>query len=129
MPSQGEAIIKCKCPKCREGDMFETSMFRNYFNVKMPKECPKCGQTYRPEPGFFFGAMYVSYGFSVATMITVGVILYNFFGDPDMWVYMTTVIATVAILWPIQYRLSRSIFFNVFGGVDYDPSVMKSSKG
>ena len=126
MPNLGQAIVQCKCAKCRKGDMFKTGMFQKYFDKEMHEKCPVCGHTYETEPGFFFGAMYVSYAFSVAIMFNVGFILYNFFGDPDMWVYMTTVIAAVAVLWPIQYRLSRSIFLNVFGGVTYNPKAAES---
>ena len=101
--------------------MFKSGLFQKYFDRSMYESCPVCDQTYEPEPGFFFGAMYVSYAFSVTIMFVVGFVLYNFFGNPDMWVYMTTVIMAVAILWPVQYRYSRSIFFHVFGGVSYDP--------
>lgn len=103
--------------------MFKTSLFRRYYDISMHDKCPVCGQTFQPEPGFYFGAMYVSYGFSVAITVIVGIVLYHGFGDPDLWVYMTTVILAVAAIWPIQYRLSRSIFLHLFGGVRYNPEI------
>ncbi|WP_424964423.1 DUF983 domain-containing protein [Ekhidna sp.] len=39
--------------------------------MKMHKKCPNCSQSLEPEPGFYTGAMYVSYAFQVAIIIAV----------------------------------------------------------
>ena len=70
-------ILKFKCPRCHEGDLFT---HKNHYDLgnflKMHKNCPVCNQTYTPEPGFYFGAAYVSYGFCVAiAIITATVVL------------------------------------------------------
>ncbi len=50
-----------KCPKCQEGDLFETGSFAFRKPFEMPEHCPNCGQPYFLEPGFYYGAMFISY--------------------------------------------------------------------
>ena len=89
----------------------------------MDRTCSKCGLQFEVEPGFFFGAMYVSYAISVALFVTITLVLYNFFGDPDLWVYITTVAVASAVLYPLTFRYSRIIFLHIFGGIKYNPDL------
>ena len=116
------ALLSGKCPRCREGDIFAhpaTSLAR--FN-RMNEICPHCGVRLEPEPGFYQGAMYVGYGFTVAVMVAVGLLLYYFAGDPSEWVYIGTVIGVMILLVPLNYRFSRIVYLYAFGGIKYDPS-------
>ena len=113
------ALLKGKCPRCREGDMFTypaTNLTR--FN-KMNDTCPHCGVRLEPEPGFYQGAMYVGYGFTVAVMLIVSLILY-LLGDPSEWVYIGTIIGIMLLLVPLNYRYSRIVYLYAFGGIKYD---------
>jgi uncharacterized protein (DUF983 family) len=115
------AMLLCKCPKCRQGDMFKyptTKLLK--FNI-MNHECPHCGVRLEPEPGFYQGAMYVSYGFTIMMMVVISFILYFFAGHPSEWVYAGVVIAVMLILVPLNYRYSRVVFLYLFGGLKYDP--------
>lgn len=55
-----KSIWNYKCPRCRKGDMFIKP-----FDIKkpldMPKACAHCAQVMEPEPGFYYGAMFLSY--------------------------------------------------------------------
>ncbi|MEY4912742.1 MAG: hypothetical protein RL025_569, partial [Bacteroidota bacterium] len=42
----------------------------------MHQDCPHCGFHFEIEPGFFWGAMYISYAFSVAVSVTFGFLAY-----------------------------------------------------
>ena len=113
------ALLSCRCPRCREGKMFTypaSNLIR--FNV-MNKECPHCSVRLEPEPGFYQGAMYVSYGFTVMLMIVISAILYYLAGDPNEWVYIGVVIAVMLILVPLNYRYSRVLYLYMFGGIKY----------
>ncbi len=125
--SQFSAIINQKCPRCRQGEMFQFPLSRISKFDKMYKNCPRCNLNYEPEPGFFFGAMYISYAFSVAMFITMALILYVVFGDPELWVYVVVIPISVLLFLPLIFRLSRSIFLHVFGGVSYDPEYAEKS--
>ncbi|MEL6924222.1 MAG: DUF983 domain-containing protein, partial [Bacteroidota bacterium] len=54
------SIWNMKCPRCRQGDLFSHGAFGSKF-TEMPERCPNCGQNYMPEPGFYYGAMFISY--------------------------------------------------------------------
>lgn len=119
------ALLTEKCPHCRVGDVFAyrpTNLAR--FN-KMNETCPHCGIRLEPEPGFYQGAMYVSYGFTVLFMMIISAILYYLAGNPSEWVYIGVVIATMVILIPWNYRYSRIVYLYSFGGIKFDPTLSK----
>jgi uncharacterized protein (DUF983 family) len=119
MSSLGSAMFHCKCPRCREGNVFPypvTDLVRFY---KINDYCPHCGVSLNPEPGFYQGAMYVSYGFTVAMVAVVSVLLYVF-NNPDEWVYVAANIGAMILLIPLNYRYSRIIFLYSFGGIRFD---------
>lgn len=109
------SIFKNKCPKCHEGQFFESNNPYNLKNFsKMPDECTVCGQKYEPETGFYYGAMYVSYAFGVAIFVAVWVSTSLLF--PDMSVYLTIglVLAALVLLFPVSFRLARLVWINIF---------------
>jgi uncharacterized protein (DUF983 family) len=117
-----QAVLQCKCPQCREADMFTSRAYDLKHFGDMPSHCPRCDFRYEREPGFFYGAMYVSYALSVGIFLTTVFILYFFAGDPALEVYVISVGVMAVVLYPLTFRYSRVIFVNIFGGVTYDPS-------
>lgn len=120
------AGLKGKCPRCRQGDMFTHGTFVINKISSMPRQCESCGLQFEIEPGFYFGAMFVSYAFSVAILLINTFVLYFVFSDPEIWVYITSVAITSALLYPIVFRYSRIIFLHIFGGIKYDPQYSNS---
>lgn len=59
---QLSAILKARCPACHKGPVL-----RNVFGVY--PQCSECGHNFYPEPGFYLGAMAVS--FLVTAMLTI----------------------------------------------------------
>ena len=100
--------------------MFKSHVFNVSRLTDMHETCDVCGLQYEREPGFFYGAMYVSYAFSVGILLTNVFVLYNFFNDPDIWIYITSVTVTSLLLYPVVFRFSRIIFLHVFGGVKFE---------
>jgi uncharacterized protein (DUF983 family) len=114
------------CPRCHTGKLFTAS---NPYNLKdlgkMPPECTHCGQPFSPEPGFYFGATYVSYAFSVAFFIIGFGINWLFFKAEFYNTFIT--LAVIFILFtPIVYRLSRTIWIHFF--VRYDKQYEKPNR-
>lgn len=118
--SSTSAILQGKCPRCRQGKMFPYKVTDLSGFSKMNEKCEKCGLKFEVEPGFFIGAMYVSYAFGVAIMVTVGVALSVLF-DPGVWDYLVAVSLITIILLPVTFRYSRILFLHWFGGIDFDP--------
>lgn len=82
----------------------------------MNDECPQCHVRLEPEPGFYQGAMYVSYAFTVAFLVIISIILY-LLGDFSEWTYIAIIIGVMILLAPLNYRFSRIIFLYLFGGL------------
>lgn len=120
MDSTLTGILNQRCPRCRQGRLFTHSALNLAHFTEMPPACPVCGQVYEPEPGFYWGAMYISFAFSTGIMLVVGLAVYYLLGDPDTWVY-TSAVAIVALLFtPLSLRYSRTLMLYLFGGVRYD---------
>ena len=59
------AVLLNKCPQCFEGNLFTHKAY-NLRNLSgMPPNCPICAEDFAREPGFYFGAAYVSYALTV----------------------------------------------------------------
>lgn len=113
------SILGQRCPRCREGEMFQSGAYNLTSFTKMHKSCGSCGHTFESEPGFFMGAMYVSYAFQVAIVVTTFVAITILIEDAPVWLYLTTILAMAALLFPMIFRLSRSIWIHLF--VEYKP--------
>lgn len=102
--------------------MFRYPLHKISRFTEMNKNCPQCGLQFEVEPGFFFGAMYVSYAITVGLFIVIGVILFQLFEYPSIWLFATILPSTIIILLPLIFRYSRVLFLHLFGGVEYDDS-------
>lgn len=114
-------ILNGKCPRCEDGNIFMTSVFNLSSFYKMHEHCPKCGLKFEREPGFFIGAMYVNYAFTIAIIVAVGITL-NVFGYYTFYSFIFSVVGSVLLLLPFLFRFSRILFLHWFGGVSYDPN-------
>jgi phosphoglycerol transferase MdoB-like AlkP superfamily enzyme len=83
--------------------------------MDMNNSCPVCSASFEPEPGFYFGAMFISYAFTVAIMFVNWVILYLFL-KPETSTYIYAFLVSVFIATPFSYRYSRLIWLYWFGG-------------
>lgn len=116
------SIIYNKCPKCHEGDFFVSAHAYDLKNfTKMHSYCPVCSESYEPEPGYYFGAMYVSYAINVAIMVAVWVGATLLFSEDTgiWWLVLTSVVIGLALT-PVTFRWARLIWINLF--VKYDSS-------
>ncbi|WP_245964517.1 DUF983 domain-containing protein [Rufibacter immobilis] len=102
--------------------MFTHSAFNLRKFDQMPEKCPVCGFRYELELGFYWGAMYMSYGLSVVIVFLVGISLYFLANDPPTWVYLTTVAATIVLCTPALFRYARVLMLYLFGSVSFDPT-------
>lgn len=84
----------------------------------MHANCPVCGVSLTPEPGFYFGALYVSYAFTVALMVATWLLFYLLIQPPD-WVYGTSLVVSCTLSIPFSFRYSRVLFLYWFGGNAY----------
>lgn len=113
-PKLIRAWLECRCPHCRTGKVFPEPAFHPVHFHQMNESCPHCGVTFIPEPGFYFGAMYVSFAFTVALMTAVWLFLRVLF-NPAESIYIGSLIGTAFLLAPLSFRYSRMIWLYWFG--------------
>ena len=123
--SRIESILGFKCPRCRQGELFPTPTFSFQQPFSMPERCPHCGQSYLPEPGFYYGAMFISYilfgWFSIFFVLFLHWVL-----DWSMLASFSLLIAIGMLLFVYVFRLSRSIWINLM--VRYNPEAGSGKK-
>jgi uncharacterized protein (DUF983 family) len=108
------SIVTGKCPRCREGNMFPPGTLYSSRFADMQPYCPCCGQSFEPEPGFYYGAMYVSFAINVGLFLVSLAILYQVVKEITMAIMIGTVLVVVVGLLPIIFRLSRVLWINIF---------------
>jgi uncharacterized protein (DUF983 family) len=92
-----------RCPKCRQGPVFQGSMTMNEI-------CPVCGLKFAREPGYFLGAMYISYPLSVI-VLGLGMLLVHL-----LWAGLRLEFVTLVALLlyfpfvPLVFRYSRVLW-------------------
>lgn len=113
------ALLLGKCPQCREGRIFTYPLYKISRFHRMNDTCPHCGVRLEPEPGFYQGAMFVSYAIAVALIVTVGSAIYFFADNPSEWLYIGAIAPLLVIIAPWNFRASRILFLYWFGGLKY----------
>ncbi|HYV93965.1 MAG TPA: DUF983 domain-containing protein [Chitinophagales bacterium] len=113
------SIVHLKCPHCQQGNLFSVSKAYNLKRMlDMPARCPVCNQDFKIEPGFYSGALWVSYPIVVIVTLPLALTLlfrYHFSILPALLVPFAILFA----LQPLIMRYSRAIWINVV--VSYDP--------
>ncbi len=108
------SILNNKCPRCHEGNFFETN---NPYDLKrfarMNDNCSVCKEDLRKETGFYFGAAYVSYGLTVGFGIGLYLLMCTWL-NVETATYLITFSVLLIALMPIFYRYSRIIWIYMF---------------
>ena len=67
-------LLHHRCPRCRVGKIFHHSIFLGF--PKMYDSCSVCHLRYHREPGYFLGAMYLSYALAIPVFALIAAILW-----------------------------------------------------
>jgi len=108
-------ILKNECPNCHEGKIFnEKNIFFNIGFPKMNKSCSHCHFKFEKEPGYFFGAMYVNYGLTVAQSIATYVISQFFFSETFDLRIIPIIAFVIVVMASFNIRFSRLLWIYMF---------------
>ncbi len=88
------AILSGLCPRCRRGAIFKASIVRGIPG--MHERCPACDLRFEREPGYFLGAMYISY--AIATPLLVAFVIA--FALATDWSWTARVLVAIACFLP-----------------------------
>lgn len=118
--SKLNSILTGSCPKCQEESMYvEQNPYKLGSIFEMHSTCSHCGTRYKMEPSFFYGAMYVSYGVSIAVGVA-SFIIANVFVGLGLLHSFIAIVATLFLTYPLVLRVSRNIWINMFVHYDKD---------
>lgn len=110
--NRSSAIFNLKCPACRKGNLFQpVNKLSDLF--EMEKCCPKCGQAYELEIGFYWGAMYIAYALSSAVCMS-STLVFMFIFNLSMMTSFTLMVILIVLVSPYVFRLARSIWLHAF---------------
>ena len=95
----------------------------------MHRNCPACGLDFIPEPGYYYGAMYVSYAFTIAVGVSVFVANYVLYWAGIYW-YLGLLTAVLLIMAPWTFRTARVIWLGFFQRFNPEirASILKNKK-
>jgi len=88
-------ILRQRCPRCRVGKIFQHSIFFGF--PKMFERCPVCHLLFEREPGYFLGAMYISYSLGLPVIALFAAVLWAVTG----WWLTKDVIWAVVLFLPL----------------------------
>ncbi|HOZ39482.1 MAG: DUF983 domain-containing protein [Flavobacteriales bacterium] len=109
------SIAHSKCPHCHEGEFFVDPNPYNFLKAgDLLERCPVCDRRYTPEPGFYYGGMYVSYALGVALFVSIYVAILVLYPSATMWTYVIGVVVGLVIFAPVIYKYSKIIWANLF---------------
>jgi uncharacterized protein (DUF983 family) len=104
--------LRMKCPKCGKGSLFfNSNPYQLKTMSKMNVNCPACGISFHQEPGFYWGAMFVSYAL-ISGFVFLNTIWIFFVFGWNLWAHILINSFVIVILSPLSFRISRALWLN-----------------
>ena len=94
------AVLRQLCPRCRAARMYRKSIWAGF--PKMWERCPNCGLRFNREPGYFLGAMYISYGLGLLTIVGLALLLWAL----TSWSLMKVTLCAILLFLPLAPTLT-----------------------
>ena len=110
-------IFRQRCPRCRLGKIFARSVFIGF--PKMHQRCPVCQLRFEREPGYFLGAMYISYGLGIGVIAALAMLVWAVLN----WPLMKSVVAGIVLflpLAPVLTWMARVLWIYMDQAIDPD---------
>jgi uncharacterized protein (DUF983 family) len=107
------SVLWFKCPRCNQGDLYPTPTFSFKQAFHMNEKCPHCEQKYTLEPGFYYGAMFLSY--ILTAFMLFGMFAFFKFGLGMRVIHsagLATIIIAILFIW--IFRIARSLWLSFF---------------
>jgi Protein of unknown function (DUF983) len=90
----------------------------------MDERCPNCGLKFEREQGYFLGAMYISYGLALITIVGLGLLLWAL----TPWSLQKITVWAILLFLPIAPALtlfSRVLWIYLDRAIDPEPASPK----
>jgi uncharacterized protein (DUF983 family) len=106
-------VFKEKCPNCKEGAAFKKGIPLLGF-PEMNETCPSCDYKFEREPGYFIGAMYLSYGLALVQGVIAYVLAQLLLPPLSVSWLLFIVISTFFLFSKKNYKWSRLLYIYIF---------------
>jgi hypothetical protein len=107
-----ESVYKEKCPNCKVGSAFkQPSLFKI---PEMNETCGSCKYKFHREPGYFIGAMYLSYGLALLQGGITFLLIQLFAPDLSIGWVLFWVITTFVLFAKKNFKWSRLLYIYIF---------------
>lgn len=100
------AVLRQRCPRCRRGPVFSGWL-------RMSEACPACGHRFEREPGYFVGAMYISYALAVATYLAAALAIHWLAPQWSAGPVLASALPPLLVLAPVIHRYSRVLWMHL----------------
>lgn len=107
-------VVRLRCPACGIGPLF-----RGLF--AMAPECGRCGYSYRREPGFYLGSIYINYGVTaIGTILLYALMVMGLGASQERALAVSLV---VAVVFPVVFfRWARALLLALDNSVNANQS-------
>lgn len=119
-------ILKKQCPKCQRSPLYNEP-FMLTDPLAMPARCPVCNQKFEPEPGFYYGAMFISYiisSFFYLAIAAICILIFDWTVNQSFVLIIS--LAIITYMWFL--RISRSLWIHLVVGYNPNFELRDSSK-
>ncbi len=106
-----QAARRGVCPRCRQGQIFASL-------IDMHATCEVCGLEFDREPGYFAGAMYISYAMAIPTATLIALVLGFFLDDWSLEAVVAATFVLMVPLSPLIFRYSRIFWIHFDRSLD-----------
>lgn len=110
-----EGIVLEKCPYCNKSHIYKPGKRFPFQIPDMKEHCDTCGTHLDREPGYFFGAMYVSYALAVGQGIITYLLCALVFRIQEPAIILGIIIAVILLMQNKNFRVSRVVWMHLFG--------------
>jgi uncharacterized protein (DUF983 family) len=113
-PPPLRAAFRLRCPRCGEG-----RLFAGWF--RMEPGCLRCGLDFRREPGFYLGSIYINYGITALSTITLYGLLVLWAGwSAEQALAACLAVAVALPMW--LFRYARAFLLAIDSSVNREPA-------
>jgi len=100
-----KSVLGQRCPSCHRGRVFNGL-------IEMRDSCDACGYRFEKEPGYFVGAMYVSYAMAVGAYAGLTLLCRRFLPGFSPAAALGAAFPLFLLLVPVIFRYSRVIWMH-----------------
>ena len=118
------SVVFNKCPQCHKGKVLKFPPYQLGKLLETEELCSHCNLKFEKEPGFFYGAMYVSYALTSGFFI-VSYILQLTVLELPITQFAILMVSALLLTFPLIARWSRLLWLNFF--VPFNPLKAKKN--